>query len=760
MHMRSFHLRRRLSALTATATVLTSSLVMAVAPSATAAPEPQTYTVTYQCDPNLPNYGTNSTGGAEFGVRIGDTVRVAMNGSGCREGSMHTRGDLGMFETTPGWTMSCCSPIPSGTVYTMKVVKYSETVYGKGWIGLSFFKNNYASAQQVYIRVAPPEPTVPGPLTITRSLVDEDQAYVYFDAPLDGNSPLTSYEWRLASPTTTPWTSYRAAEGSPAWINGLDPGVEYTVELRAVNRIGPGPSTTTTIRTISQPPSAPFIDAIDPEDGALVVSFVLGTTGGSPIRTYQYRLDGGEWQDAGTDSSPVRIDGLENGRTYEVELRALNATETGDPSSPVSGEPNVGSVDLWICHWDGDRYDFAFITARPGAGAADHGDHSRDIVPDYAYYPGGNNWDDDGFWTWVYGCVKEDAAAPDSDEDGQNDVEDADDDNDGMADAIDEDDDGDGIADRYDADHEFSVDSDGDGVPNAGESDDDGDGIADAVDSDGDGDGVLDVEDQDRPLPADTDNDGAPDALDADDDGDCLVDASDADRDGDEIPDAVDPDLDNDGLSNEADLDANGDGRADTGDGEAEIVDLEELSTRAVCDKDGAGETDAAGTPLTVPVDTDLDGVPNTRDTDDDGDGIADALDRDSDGDNVLDTRDGDANGDGTPETIDQPLTTPFRLDGITAGQPITIVEQPLRTVAGQRATVDVECGPAKRSRSKVAGDIGAPDPSGRCLVVKEGGALRLFVYEGKPTAVTVRVSAPAVGPYRPHTTVVKQTVR
>ena len=760
MHMRSSHLRRRLSALTAAITVIASGLIVAVAPSAGAAPEPQTYTVTYQCDPTLPGYGNNSTGGAEFGVRIGDTVRVVMNGTGCREGSMHTRGDLGMFETTPAWTMSCCSPIPSGTTYTMKVVKYSETTYGKGWIGLSFFKNNYGSAQQVYIRVAPPEPTVPGPITVTSSLVDEDQAYVYFDAPLDGNSPLTAYEWRIASPSTTAWTSYRAAEGSPAWVYDLDPGVTYTVELRAVNRLGAGPSTTTTIATKSQPPGAPFIDAIDPEDGALVVSFIQGATGGSPIRTYQYRLDGGEWQDAGTDSSPVRIGGLESGRTYEVELRALNATETGDPSFPVSGEPNEGAVDLWICHWNGDSYDWAFITGRPGDGAGGHGDHGRDIVPDYMYFPGGSSWDDDGFWTWLYGCVNEEAEAPDTDEDGESDVTDPDDDNDGLPDAIDEDDDGDGTEDRYDADHDFAVDSDGDGVPNAGESDDDGDGIADTVDEDGDGDGIRDVEDKDRPLPEDADNDGAPDALDADDDGDCLADSADADRDGDEIPDAVDPDLDNDGLPNDADLDANGDGQADIGDGEAELVDTEDLATRASCDKDGAGETDASGEPLTTPVDTDLDGVPNTRDTDDDGDGVADALDRDSDGDGVRDTRDGDANGDGTPETKDQPLTTAFELPALTAGQPVVIVEQPLRTVAGQRASVDVDCGPARSTRSKPSGDIGAPDASGRCLVVKDGGSLRLFVYEGKATTVTVRVSAPAVGDYRPHSTVVTGTVR
>ena len=747
MHTHLSRVRHRFSALAAAATVIASGLVVAVAPTASAAPEPQTYTVTYQCDPALPGYGTNTTGGAPFDVRIGDTVRVVMSGGGCREGSMHTRGDLGMFATTPAWTMSCCSVIPANTVYTMKVVKYSETRYGKGWIALSFYRDNRSTAELVVMRVAAPQLVVPGPIEVTSTLPDEDQAYVYFNVPVDGYSPLTAYEWRITSPKVSSWNSYKASQGSPAWIDGLDAGVKYTVELRAVNSVGAGPATTVSFTTKSQPPGPPLIDSVDPEDGALILSFTPGTTGGSPIRGYRYRLDGGEWQGAGTDASPVRIDGLENGRTYQIELRSFNATEAGIPSGPVNAEPNDGAVDLRVCHWDGDGYEAVFVTGRPRAGAGDHGGHGRDIVPAYAFLPDGSNWDDNGFWTWESGCVSDDQ--PDADGDGDTDLEDADDDNDGIPDAIDEDDDGDGTNDRYDADHEFSVDSDGDGVPNAGESDDDGDGIADVVDEDGDGDGILDVEDKDRPLPGDVDNDGVADALDADDDGDCLVDSSDADHDGDGIADAIDPDLDNDGLLNDSDLDANGDGLADIGDSEAEFLDAEDASTRASCDKDGAGETGASGEPLRIAVDTDGDGVPNRRDKDDDGDGVSDALDRDSDGDGVRDAQDGDANGDGTPETKDQPLTTSFQLPPLTAKEGTIIVQQPLRTVAGQRATVDVRCTPSKSPRMRPSGDIGAVSPSGRCRVVNEGGSLRLFVPGGKSTTVTVRISAPAVDDYR-----------
>ena len=81
-------------------------------------------------------------------------------------------------------------------------------------------------------------------------------------------------------------------------------------------------------------------------------------------------------------------------------------------------------------------------------------------------------------------------------------------------------------------------------------------------------------------------------------------------------------------------------------------------------------------------------------------------------------------------------------------------------TVAGQAATVEVTCSAAGGSRSKFAGDIGDPDASGRCLVVKDGKGLRLFVYDGTSTKVAVRVTAPAVDGFHPLLEVVSATVR
>jgi len=74
----------------------------------------------------------------------------------------------------------------------------------------------------------------------------------------------------------------------------------------------------------------------------LVVAFVLGSDGGSAIINLAYSLDGGiEWVafDPPRTTSPVTIAGLENGTTYAIALRAINAIGKGEPSEVVSETP-------------------------------------------------------------------------------------------------------------------------------------------------------------------------------------------------------------------------------------------------------------------------------------------------------------------------------------------------------------------------------------------------------------------------------------
>lgn len=389
----------------------------------------------------------------------------------------------------------------------------------------------------------------------------------------------------------------------------------------------------------------------------------------------------------------------------------------------------VSEANVPICHATADGYDLVMTTEAVFDGEGDHGDHAGDIVPDIIRAGAGRNWDAAGIVIFFNGCGPAEAAIENID---------------------------------------------GDGLPPQFDPDDDGDGIADVADTDDDGDGIPDTSDPESFIAPDQDSDGLPDALDPDDDGDCLVDSADADRDGDGIADAVDPDIDNDGIPDTNDIDRDGDGVPN-------LLDLD-VDGDGVANSDESGAR-SAGMKTTCPADTDLDGdgIPNAKDTDDDGDGIPDRLDEmqsrpwidtdsdgipnvsdpdmdgdgvpnaedsDVDGDGVVDTRDKDANADGIVETRSQPLKVQFRMPTIAAGRAVTLLDGPALTVAGQSATVDVTCS-ARSTRSKAAGDIGAPDASGRCLVVKSGKGLRLFVYDDKATTVSVRFTAPAVDTYR-----------
>lgn len=91
----------------------------------------------------------------------------------------------------------------------------------------------------------------------------------------------------------------------------------------------------------STAPDAPTITSVTAGDGQLEVAFTAGADNGSAITNYEYSLDGGSFVafSPATTSSPVVIDGLTNGTTYAVQLRAINDEGAGAPSNSVDGTP-------------------------------------------------------------------------------------------------------------------------------------------------------------------------------------------------------------------------------------------------------------------------------------------------------------------------------------------------------------------------------------------------------------------------------------
>jgi uncharacterized delta-60 repeat protein len=123
-------------------------------------------------------------------------------------------------------------------------------------------------------------------------------------------------------------------------VSGLSCATTYYYRARATNAggtsIGTGLSFTTSA-------CAPTILGITPGNRQLVVAFTAGADGGAPITHYEYSLNGGGWIEAIplAPTSPVTIPGLENGTSYSVRLRAVNANYKGAASEARSGTPST-----------------------------------------------------------------------------------------------------------------------------------------------------------------------------------------------------------------------------------------------------------------------------------------------------------------------------------------------------------------------------------------------------------------------------------
>ena len=124
-------------------------------------------------------------------------------------------------------------------------------------------------------------------------------------------------------------------------VGPLDNGTTYYVGVVALNGAGVSPSSSPRVAVRPTGPPSVEIASISPGATSLTVD-VTTDDGGSPLSTYEFRLDGGEWISAVTTTEPFTISGLVTGRAYVVEVRAVNGVGPGPASGPVSATPRTG----------------------------------------------------------------------------------------------------------------------------------------------------------------------------------------------------------------------------------------------------------------------------------------------------------------------------------------------------------------------------------------------------------------------------------
>ena len=175
--------------------------------------------------------------------------------------------------------------------------------------------------------------TIPdAPQVVSSSTGNRMVTITYAPPSSNGGSPILYYERSLNG---SGWSRVPSNAIKPLLLPDLLNGIPVSIRLRAVNLAGAGPASamvTLTPRTI---PDAVSNVLVVPADGSALISFnAPRSDGGDAIIRYEYSLDNGPWISTvpQTTSSPLRLSGLENGRTYRIRLRAVNAAGGGPES--------------------------------------------------------------------------------------------------------------------------------------------------------------------------------------------------------------------------------------------------------------------------------------------------------------------------------------------------------------------------------------------------------------------------------------------
>ena len=188
--------------------------------------------------------------------------------------------------------------------------------------------------------------SVPGRVGRPSVVAGDGQLEVSWSAPDDGGSPLLVYEVFARERGGDRRWHRETSAASPATVTGLTNGVTYDVSVRAVNAVGGGelsptiPGTPVEGVTVPGRVGRPSLVA---GDGQLKVSWSAPDDGGLAITNYAvwYRPRGEtRWvRHSSRATSPHTIEGLTNGVTYDVAVRAMNSLGWGRWSAWAARQP-------------------------------------------------------------------------------------------------------------------------------------------------------------------------------------------------------------------------------------------------------------------------------------------------------------------------------------------------------------------------------------------------------------------------------------
>ena len=194
-------------------------------------------------------------------------------------------------------------------------------------------------------------------------------------APEDNGSDITGYtvQWKSGSEKFGAGNREHTTTKTQHSWGALVNGTTYTYRVRATNANGDGPWSAEMTGIPGHAPLKPTPFTATGGDGRATLAWTSGGDGGSPITKWQLRRQTstnvwGDWADidgSGASTTSHTVTGLDNGRTYTFQVRAVNTTGGGAasdssvatmlPAKPAgfAATPNDGSVAL---SWTNPNY--------------------------------------------------------------------------------------------------------------------------------------------------------------------------------------------------------------------------------------------------------------------------------------------------------------------------------------------------------------------------------------------------------------------
>jgi hypothetical protein len=183
------------------------------------------------------------------------------------------------------------------------------------------------------------------PVLLSASAPVSGQITFTFQAPYNGGSAITGYEYRLNN------TFVNIGTGSTTLtITGLTNGTNYSLSIKAINAVGMSAASNMIENLMPKDvPQSPISRNIYPRSGAVIVQFSARASNGAHVSNMLYSVDGGAYAPVFNWDNNLYVDitGLTNGTEYAVRFIAVNAIGQSLPSDPVYVTPcDVPSAPL------------------------------------------------------------------------------------------------------------------------------------------------------------------------------------------------------------------------------------------------------------------------------------------------------------------------------------------------------------------------------------------------------------------------------